>query len=338
MNRRSQRLGELAVLIGGTLEGDPDITINAVAPIDEAGDGDLSFVANTKYVNKIGKTGASALILEPGVDSCGRPAIRHPHPYLATAMAIDLIYPEESLVDAGVDLTAVIEPGADIDPTSGIGPLCNVRNGSRIGRNCQLVSSVFIGRNVILGDDCSLYPGVRVMDGCKLGNNVILHSGAVIGSDGFGFAPTPTGMKKVRQVGWVEIADDVEIGANSTVDRGALGPTRIGRGTKIDNLVQIAHNVQIGENCVIVAQAGISGSTKLGDRVTLAGQVGLVGHIEIGTGSTIAAQSGVTKSFPEGTVLLGSPALEIGLARRVEASLRRLPELLKRVHKIETES
>jgi UDP-3-O-[3-hydroxymyristoyl] glucosamine N-acyltransferase len=180
-----------------------------------------------------------------------------------------------------------------------------------------------------------LYPGVKIMNDCRIGDRVILHAGVVIGSDGFGFAESDQGLKKIKQVGWVEIDDDVEIGANTTVDRGAIGPTRIGAGTKIDNLVQIAHNVEIGKHCIIVSQVGISGSTKIGNGVVLAGQVGLVGHIEVGDGVRVGAQSGVPKSIPPGKMMFGSPAREIMETKRIEAALVRLPDLLKRVRKIE---
>jgi UDP-3-O-[3-hydroxymyristoyl] glucosamine N-acyltransferase len=197
------------------------------------------------------------------------------------------------------------------------------------------VSSVFIGRDCAVGEDSLLYPGVRVMDSCKIGKRAIIHASTVIGADGFGFAPSPKGAKKVQQIGWVEIGDDVEIGSNCSVDRGALGPTRIGNRTKIDNLVQIAHNVEIGDDCFIVAQVGIAGSTKIGNRCVLAGQVGITGHIEIGDGTVIGAQSGVSKSVEGGKTWFGSPAREIMEMKRIEASLSRLPELLKRVKKLE---
>ncbi|RME19486.1 MAG: UDP-3-O-(3-hydroxymyristoyl)glucosamine N-acyltransferase, partial [Candidatus Zixiibacteriota bacterium] len=192
-----------------------------------------------------------------------------------------------------------------------------------------------IGRDVTIGENCLLYPGVRIMDGTKIGNNVRIHPGAIIGSDGFGFAESDSGPVKVRQVGWVEIEDDVEIGANTTIDRGALGATRIGQGTKIDNLVQIAHNVRIGKNCIIVSQVGISGSTTLGDRVVLAGQVGLVGHIELGDGVVVAAKSGIHKSVPPGKTMFGYPAREIMQTKRIDAAESRLPELFKRVKRLE---
>ena len=306
-----------------------------MAPIDTAEEGQISFVANRAYEKFISTTSASALVLGPDTPCDHIPVLRHKNPYLAVAHLIDLLHPDVRLVEPGCDVTAMIEPGATVHESAGIGPLCHIRNGSRVGKDTQLVSSVYLGKHVTIGDNCILYPGVRIMNDCKLGNDVIVHSGVVIGSDGFGFAQSDTGHKKIKQVGWVEISDEVEIGANTTVDRGAIGPTKIGRGTKIDNLVQIAHNVEIGENCIIVSQVGISGSTKLGNGVVLGGQVGLTGHIELGDGVQVGAQSGVSKSVPPGKTIFGYPARDLVQTMRIEASLVRLPELLKRVKAIE---
>jgi UDP-3-O-[3-hydroxymyristoyl] glucosamine N-acyltransferase len=308
-----------------------------VAPIETAGPGEISFIANPKYARFIETTGASALILSPDTPCERLPVLRHPDPYLTYARVVNLLYPDHTQTAPGVHGDSVIEWDVTIDESSRIGPLCHVRHGSVIGRNCQLVSSVYVGENVEIGDNCLIYPGVRILNGSRIGSNVILHSGVVIGSDGFGFAPSDKGMVKIKQVGWVEIEDDVEIGSNTTVDRGALGPTRIGRGTKIDNLVQIAHNVEIGENAIIISQSGISGSTKIGNRAILAGQVGLVGHIEIGDDVQIGAKSGVAKSVEAGKTIFGYPARDIMLTKRIEAALLRLPELLKRVRKLESD-
>ncbi len=328
-------LAELAGKLGAEVSGDSDVVISGGAPIETAGPGDISFVANKKYLKYISTTRASALVLDPDIPCDTVPVIRHKNPYLTFARIIDLLYPDTRRVEPGIDPTAVIEPNIKIDASSGIGPLCHISSGSQIGRNCQLVSSVFVGRDVTIGDDCLIYPGVRIMDNTTIANRVIIHPGVVIGSDGFGFAESERGLKKIRQVGWVEIDDDVEIGSNTTIDRGALGATRIGRGTKIDNLVQIAHNVDIGQHCIIVSQVGISGSTKLGNGVVLAGQVGLVGHIEIGDGVKIGAKSGIHKSVEAGKSLFGYPARDIQESLRIEASLRRLPDLLKRVKELE---
>ncbi len=326
---------QLAVAVGGTVEGNADVKITGAAAIQTAGEGDIAFIANQRYLKYLHTTKASALVLDLKTECPAIPVIRHPNPYLAFAHIIDLLYPDVPQVAAGIAATAVVEQNVTLDETVAIGSLCHIRNGTTIGKGTQLVSSVFIGRHVSIGDNCLFYPGVRIMDDCKIGSNVIIHSSAVIGSDGFGFAESDRGLKKIKQIGWVEIEDDVEIGSNTSIDRGALGPTRIGRGTKIDNLVQIAHNVEIGSNCIIVSQVGISGSTKIGNGVVLAGQVGIVGHVEIGDGVRIGAQSGVSKSIPAGKTVFGSPARDIMETKRIEGALVRLPELLKRVKKIE---
>lgn len=334
-NHSDHTLSEIATLIGGTVEGDAHVVIRSAAPIQSAGPGDLSFVANKKYTPYIATTKAEALVLAPEIKCDRLPVIRHENPYLAFASAVDILFPDEPLIPEGIDPSAVINESSEIDSTTRIGPLCTVGRNSRLGANCQLVGSVYVGNEVQIGDDCLFYPGVQIMHGCRIGDRVIVHSGVVIGSDGFGFAGSPTGLKKIKQVGWVEIGNDVEIGANTAIDRGALGPTLIGRGTKIDNLVQIAHNVEIGEHSIIVGQAGISGSTKIGNGVTLAGQVGVIGHIEIGDGAQVGAQSGVAKSVPAGKMLFGSPARDIKETMRIQAAMTRLPELLKRVRRIE---
>ncbi len=334
-NRPAYTLAEIAAKTGAFLDGDGSVRIDSVAPIATARAGDISFVANKIYAKHISSTAASALVLDLETPCTHLPVIRHKNPYLTFAHVVDLLYPEITQVTPGQDPTAIIDPAANIESSSAIGPFCEIRRGSRIGANCQLVSSIFVGENVSIGNNCTLYPGVRIMNDSRIGNKVIIHPGVVIGSDGFGFAESESGLKKIKQIGWVEIADDVEIGANTTIDRGAIGPTRIGRGTKIDNLVQIAHNVEIGQNCVIVSQVGISGSTRIGNGVMLAGQVGLVGHLEIGNGVRIGAQSGVPKSVPAGKTVFGSPARDIMETKRIEASLVRLPELIKRVRQLE---
>ena len=331
-------LAELAARVGGTVEGDGSTIIRSAAPIETAQADQISFIANDKYLKFIESTQAGALILAPAV-ACSRvPVLRHANPYYAFALVIDLLDPEERPLEPGVAPTAVVHPEASVDATAQIGPLCHIERGVSIGPNCRLMSSVYVGADVSIGESCLLYPGVKIMPDCKIGQRVILHPGVVIGSDGFGYAEYPQGLKKIKQIGWVEIGDDVEIGSNTTVDRGALGPTRIGRGTKVDNLVQIAHNVEIGQHCIIVSQVGISGSTKIGNGVVLAGQVGLVGHIEIGDGVKIGAQSGIHKSIPAGKTMFGYPAREIMTAKRIEAALEYLPDLLKRVRKLEKKS
>jgi UDP-3-O-[3-hydroxymyristoyl] glucosamine N-acyltransferase len=327
--------GELAKKIGATIEGSASVLIRGAAPIETAGPNDITFVANKRYTKFLANTNAGAVILDIETASSQKSTLRHPNPYLAFATAVDILYPDSQTFESGSHPSAIISNKAEIDKSAAIGPLCHLQSNSKIGKNSRLISSIYVGQNAVVGENCLIYPGVIIMDGTKIGSNVIIHSSTVIGSDGFGFIPTQQGIKKIKQIGWVEIGNDVEIGSNVSVDRGALGPTKIGDGTKIDNLVQIAHNVQIGKNCMIVSQVGISGSTKLGNNVVLAGQVGLVGHIEIGDGSIVAAQSGVAHSIPPGKTYFGYPAREIMETKKIEAALRRLPELLKRVRELE---
>ncbi|MEW6049997.1 MAG: UDP-3-O-(3-hydroxymyristoyl)glucosamine N-acyltransferase [Candidatus Zixiibacteriota bacterium] len=334
-NSPGYTLAALATAVGAELHGDGAIVITGAAPIETAGADDICFVANPAYKKYITTTNAAAIVLDHAQDAAGRPALRHANPYLTFAHILDLLYPDPVLVTTGVHKSAVISANVAIEPSAAVGPFCEIQDDVTIGKGSRLVSSVFVGKGCRIGDNCLIHPGVRILHGTQIGNNVILHAGTVLGPDGFGFAPSDAGLKKIKQVGWVEIGDDVEIGANCTIDRGALGPTRIGQGTKIDNLVQIAHNVETGRHCIIVSQVGISGSTKLGNGVVLAGQVGLVGHIEIGDGVKVGAQSGVHKSIPPGKEYFGYPAREAIEAMKISAALNRLPELLRRVRALE---
>jgi UDP-3-O-[3-hydroxymyristoyl] glucosamine N-acyltransferase len=334
----SVKLKELAKVSGGELSGDGEIEIESAAPIETARKGQITFVANEKYLKYLETTTASAVVLSFKTDFDRLPVIRHKDPYLAFALILDSLYPETERPSEGVHPSAVVVDSAILGTGSSVGALSHVGRDSTLGENCIVMPKVYIGKRVRIGNNCRFHPGVNILDDTKIGDNVILHSGTVIGSDGFGYARHEKGIKKVKQVGWVEIGNGVEIGANVTVDRGALGPTRIGNSVKIDNLVQVAHNVEIGDYSIIISQVGISGSTKLGKRVILAGQVGLVGHIEIGDGAQIGAQSGVGHSLEAGKIYLGSPARDIMKAKRIEACLSRLPELFKRVKELEKKS
>jgi UDP-3-O-[3-hydroxymyristoyl] glucosamine N-acyltransferase len=331
-------LGDIARQVGAELNGNGDTPITGVAPIETAGDGDITFVANKAYYKHLDETKASAVILSPDAPSVSIPHLRHPNPYLTFARVIDLFYPAKRRLPVGIDSRAVVDDSAVVDPSAGIGPLCHVSRGASIGVDTELISSVFVGENATIGKNCLLYPGVCVLDGCKIGDNVIIHASSVIGSDGFGYAESETGLRKIQQVGWVEIDNDVEIGSNVSIDRGALGPTRIGQGTKIDNLVQIAHNVQTGRHCIIVGQVGIAGSTRLGNGVVLAGQVGVVGHKTIGDRVLVGAQSGVKDNLEAGKKYFGSPAREFMVSSRIEAAIKKLPDALKRIKKLEQKS
>ena len=330
---------ELAELIGAEFSGDGTVVIHSAAPIESAGDGQISFLSNPAYKKFLPECKAAALVLSPDTKNVPCPVIISKNPYLTFSKIIDILYPEAYAENWTIHPTAVISDTAIVANRCEIGPHVVIEDGATVGSGSIIKAGTFIGKDAIVGDNCRIAPNVSIMYGSKIGNEVIIHAGTVIGSDGFGFAPTEPGQayKKIRQVGWVEIGDDVEIGASVTIDRGAIGPTVIGSGTKIDNLVQIAHNVKIGDNSIIVSQVGISGSTKIGKAVILAGQVGLVGHITIGDGAIVGAQSGVSHSLEGGQVYFGSPAKPIMDARRIEAALRNLPGLVKRVRKLESQ-
>ncbi len=330
---------QLAEKIGAEFSGDGDAVIRSAAPIESAGPEQITFLSNPVYKKYLATTKASAVVLAPGMAVEGPAAILAENPYLAFSRIIDLIYPPAYADVWGVHPTAVVADSAVLPDKISIGPHAVIEDGVTIGEDTVIGAGTFIGTRTRIGSRCRIAPNVSIMHDCRLGDNIIIHAGTVIGSDGFGFAPAEPGgeFKKIRQVGWVEIGDNVELGANVTVDRGAIGPTVIERGVKIDNLVMIAHNVRIGENSIIVAQVGISGSTKLGKSVILAGQVGLVGHIQIGDGAVVGAQSGVSKSLEGGRTYFGYPARPIGETKRLEAALKQLPDLLKRVKAIEAQ-
>ncbi len=328
---------QLAEKIGAKYTGDGDVVIETAAPIESARPGQISFLSNPAYKKFLSTTLASALVIskEMTVDHCS--TIICDNPYLAFSQIIDVLYPPVYGENYGIHPTAIVGTSARISEQVEIGPHVVVEDEAVIGEGTIIKAGTFIGRKTVIGRHCQIAPNVSIMHECRIGDNVIIHAGTVIGSDGFGFAPTEPGQeyKKIRQVGWVEIGDNVEIGANVTIDRGAIGPTVVERGVKIDNLVMIAHNVHIGENSIIIAQVGISGSTRLGKSVILAGQVGIVGHIEIGDGALVGAQSGVSKSLEGGRRYFGYPAKPIEESVRIEACLRKLPELLKRVSGLE---
>ncbi len=333
----SYTLKDLAAQLDAAFTGDGDIVIDSAAPIESARAGQITFLSNPAYKKYLETTKAAVIVVSPNmtIDHCA--TIVSETPYLTFSGIIDLLYPPTYGENWGIHPAAIIADSAVIPAKAEIGPHVVIEDEAAIGEGTVIKAGSFIGKKTVIGKNSRIAPNVTLMHECKIGNNVIIHGGAVIGSDGFGFAPTEPGQeyKKIRQVGWVEIDDNVEIGANVTIDRGAIGPTVIERGVKIDNLVMIAHNVRVGENSIIVAQVGISGSTKLGKSVILAGQAGLAGHLEIGDGAIVAAQAGVAKSLEGGKVYTGSPTRPLMETRRIDAALRHLPELLKRVSALE---
>ena len=325
---------EIAKHLQGEVIGDAGATLTGFAPADSAKPGDLTFAENEDYFARAEQSAATAIIADKRFSSAKKILIRVPNARVAFARALALFFPEQKFA-AGIHPTAVVASSATIDPTAHIGPHCVVGERVRIGACSVLQAGNFIGDDSKLGGEVNLFPNVTIYPRTEIGARVRIHAGTVIGSDGFGYVLDGGVHRKVPQIGNVIIGDDVEIGANVTIDRGALGSTVIGKGTKIDNLVQIAHNVEIGEHCILIAQAGISGSTKLGKYVILAGQVGLAGHLKIGNQVTVAAQSGVMHDIPDGEKWFGSPAQPDKQTKRQIIAVQHLPELLKRVAELE---
>lgn len=323
-------IGEIASFLCGELIGNSEVIIKNIKGIDEAGQGDLTFIANPKYLKNLETTNASAILVSRGSTKADKNLIVVEDPYIAFGKVLDLFYPEDH-DPPGISNDAHIEEGAIVAEDVTIYPGVYIGRGAKIERGVILYPGVTIGRHAIIGEDSILYPRVVIYRRSIIGKRVILHAGVVVGSDGFGFARPGLENIKIPQVGIVQIDDDVEVGANTTIDRGTIDKTWIKQGVKIDNLVQIAHNVVIGEKSVIVSQVGISGSTKLGRSVILGGQAGLVGHITIGDHVMIGAQSGVHDDIPSNQVVSGSPHLPHRQWLRVEACVTQLPEMRKTV-------
>lgn len=325
---------EIAKQLQGEVAGDAAAVLKNFAPADRAQPGDLTFAENGDYFARAEQSAASAIIVDGAFTSAKKILIRVPNARIAFAKALALFFPEPVFAP-GIHPAAIVAGSAHIDSTAHVGPYCVVGEKVRVGPRSVLQGGNFIGADCQLGEDVNLFPNVTIYARTEIGNRVRIHSGAVIGSDGFGYVQDGGVHRKVPQIGNVIIHDDVEIGANVTIDRGALGPTLIGKGTKIDNLVQIAHNVVLGEHCLVIAQAGVAGSTKIGSYVILAGQAGLAGHLKIGNRVTVAAQAGVMNHIPDGEKWLGSPAQPDRQAKRQMIALQYLPELLKRVSELE---
>ncbi|MFB3819929.1 MAG: UDP-3-O-(3-hydroxymyristoyl)glucosamine N-acyltransferase [Candidatus Methylomirabilales bacterium] len=328
------RLGELAERLGCRLEGDASLEVQGLSSLEGAGPQDLTFVTDARHLARLPASKAAAVIAGeawPGVD---RPALRTPNPLLAFARALALFHPAPPVMP-GIHPSAVVAADARVAPTAGVGPLCVVCPGASVGPGSLLEAQVFVGPGVRVGADCRLYAHVTLREGTRVGDRVIIHSGAVLGADGFGYARDGARHAKIPQVGRVVVEDDVEIGANTAIDRATLGETRVGRGAKIDNLVQIAHNVSVGPDAILVAQVGIAGSASIGARAVLAGQVGVVDHVKIGDEAIVGAQAGVNKDVPDKALVLGSPAVPHLEAKRQFAAIARLPLLRKAVTALE---
>ncbi|MEA3363081.1 MAG: UDP-3-O-(3-hydroxymyristoyl)glucosamine N-acyltransferase, partial [Thermodesulfobacteriota bacterium] len=302
------KLQQLADLVGGEIKGDADVDIFQVAPIDQAQQGDITFVANPKYLAKLDDCQASAVILAPGIDATGMDLIICKNPYLAFARILTFLQVSNRPVK-GVMPGAWVADSAIVDKTATIYPGCVVGEGVSIGAGSTLYPGVVIYDDVTIGQDCLLHAQSIVREGCRLEDRVILQPAVVIGSDGFGFAPDGDSYYKIPQVGIVVLEDDVEIGSNSCVDRAALGETRIRRGTKLDNLVQIAHNVNVGEDCILVSQTGIAGSSTIGNHCTFGGQAAIAGHLKVGDNVMIGGRGGATGNVDSNQILSGLPLM-----------------------------
>ena len=331
------RLGEICSLVGAGIPEEPDAVISGIASIEEAGEGDISFISNPRYFKFLQSTSAKAVIMPKGTEY-------PPHiiplfvddPYFSFLKILSLFNERKSGdIASGISEKALISENALIGINVSIGAFAVIGDGVEIGDRSVVGPGSVIMKNGRIGKDCIIYPNVTIMDGCITGDRVIIHAGAVIGADGFGFAPHEGKLHKIPQIGIVKIGDDVELGACTCVDRAAFGVTSIGNGTKIDNLVQVAHNVKIGQLTVIASQTGISGSTVIGSGVKIGGQAGFAGHIHVGNFSSVGAQAGVTKDVPEKETVSGYPAKNHMKAMRTEAALRSLPELIKKVREQE---
>ncbi len=327
-------LADLATLLDGELQGPPDLLIYGIAAVDQATPRDITFITQKRYARLAEHSQAAAFLVSPEYAQIPRPLIIVPHPYLAYARVASLFAPPRRRWP-GVSNLAYLGQDVVLGQDVAIAPLVYLGDRARLGDRVTLMPGCIIGNDVEIGADTYVYPNVTILDRCRLGARVIIHSGTVIGSDGFGFIPTESGNYKIPQLGRVVIEDDVEVGANCTIDRGALGETRLCRGAKLDNLVHLAHNVTVGEDSLLVAQVGVAGSTKLGKKVALGGQVGLVGHIELADGVQVGAQAGVTHSLSAGQVVLGSPARPHKEFLTLNAHFARLPEIYQRLKQVE---
>ncbi len=326
-------LQQLADLVGGQIQGDPALEISRVFPIDLAGEGDITFISNPKYLSKLKQSNASAIILAPGIDAPGFNLLVCANPYLAFAKILTFLQVPK-LPAKGIMPGAIVAESAKVADGATIHPGCILGENVVIGTGTTLFANVVIYGDVTIGENCLLHAGAIVREGSVLGHRVILQPAAVIGSDGFGFAPDGTSYYKIPQVGIVVLEDDVEIGSCSCIDRAALGETRISRGTKIDNLVQIGHNVEIGEDSILVSQVGISGSTKIGKRCTFGGQAATAGHVIVGDNVTIGGRGGVTGNVAANQVLSGLPAMPHKQWLRTTMALPKVPEMRKELQQL----
>jgi UDP-3-O-[3-hydroxymyristoyl] glucosamine N-acyltransferase len=327
-------LAELAELVGGQVHGDGSVLIRAARPLGDAGPGDITFVEDARHAAQLPTCRASAVVAPLSLAGNGLAAIRVADPLAAFITIVRRLHSHPEPAPVGIDPRACVHSTAEIGPGCDVHPFANVGEYTVLGARCRVHSGAVIGRHCRVGEDVVLYPNVVLYDGTILGHRVILHAGAVIGADGFGYRAHQGRHTKVPQLGNVEIGDDVEVGACTTIDRGTFGATRIGEGTKIDNLVQIGHNCQIGRHNLLVSQMGIAGSSSTGDYVVIAGQVGITDHVHIGDRAVVGAQAGVTKDIPAGQVWVGAPARPDRETKRIVMCMEKLPEMRRDLRRI----
>lgn len=331
---------QIAAIANGTVEGDGEVKISTFAKIEDGKPGAISFLANPKYTEYIYETASSAVLVSKDF-SPERPVaatlIRVDDPYATVARLLTMVQQMMNPPKRGIESPSFIHPDAVVADDVYIGAFAYIGKGAVIESGAQVYPQAYVGDGASVGENSIVYAGVKVYHGCKIGKNCIIHSGAVIGADGFGFAPVDGGYEKIPQTGIVVVEDDVEIGANTTVDRAMMGATRISKGVKLDNLIQIAHNCEVGESTVMAAQAGVAGSTKVGAHCMIGGQVGLAGHIHIGNGVEIAAQSGLHRNVPDGERLIGTPAMSFQEFAAQTMNIRRIPRINDRLTAVEKE-
>lgn len=327
-------LGQLAQTLGAVLEGDAERVIRGVAPLDTAGPDEISFVTHPKYLPVAASARAGALLVAHDVKDLRGPLLRVASPPMALIALLELFHPAPALAP-GVHPAALVAPDSRVDPGASVGAFAVIQPRAVVGPRTRIFPLVYVGEGVEIGEGSTVYAHVVIREGVRIGSRVIIHPGAVLGSDGFGYAFDGRAHQKIPQVGGVIVEDDVEIGANVTIDRATLGDTVIRRGTKIDNLVQVAHNVEIGRNAIVVAQSGISGSSRVGNGAVLGGQVGIADHVTIADGVMLGAQSGVPGDIRAAGQYLGSPPRPVAEARRMYAAMPRLPDLIKKVRALE---
>lgn len=329
---------QLAAIVNGTVEGDENVKVSTFARIEEGHSGALSFLANPKYTHHIYSTDSSVVLVKKDFmpeQPVKATLIRVDDPYATVAHLLEMVTQMSKVEKVGIETPSFISEGVDVPEDAYVGAFAYIGKGVKLAPGVKIYPQVYIGDGCEVGEGTVLYAGVKIYAGCKVGKRCIIHSGAVIGADGFGFAPVDGGYEKIPQTGNVEIDDDVEIGANTTIDRAMMGATRIGKGVKLDNLIQIAHNCSVGEHTVMAAQAGVAGSAKIGAHCMVGGQVGFVGHISIADGTQIGAQSGVSKPTKPGDRVMGSPAVDMGEYARGLVYAKKLGSLYERVKELE---